>query len=426
MLDRWTAAGVLPAELADQIRNYENAAARQQPQAASRSTSRFPAVAEALGYLGGVLGIVGVFALISAYWSDWSPGVQLGVTGMATVLLIVAGFVVRGESDSALGRLRWFLWAVTTPSTAMFAYVLSNDVFNWERVVRSWLVIAIVVGLVNAGLWAGRRRPIQEALVFASIIVAVGTAIGEPTDARWAGIAVWATGITFVAVSLWTKLALPLIPATIGSLSIIVGAYLTVLEWEGFGLLFLAFSSAALAALASIRGTFLRSPFDVLLGVMGIIGLVQGVPATLMYFAKDAGVMTGSVLWFFGVLFFLVARAQLVRAEVVYQVVGGVAVLVGPAITGTQSLALATIAGLFISGTLIALGITPGRVLMSMFGLLGLLIYVPWSIAHFFPGEGRAPLLITVSGLLIVVIAVILARMSGRIRTELQGTTLKA
>jgi len=104
----------------------------------------------------------------------------------------------------------------------------------------------------------------------------------------------------------------------------------------------------------------------------------------------------------------------------VFQIVGGIAVLVGPAITGTQSVALATISGLVVAILMIVLGMRPGQVLLSMFGLVGLLIFVPWSIAHFFPGEGRVPLLITVSGALIVAVAVVLARMSGRIRTELR------
>jgi hypothetical protein len=61
----------------------------------------------------------------------------------------------------------------------------------------------------------------------------------------------------------------------------------------------------------------------------------------------------------------------------------------------------------------------PGRVLFTLVGLLGMLINVPWAINTFFPGEGRAPLLILVSGALIVAVAVWLARQSDRLRNEL-------
>jgi hypothetical protein len=52
--------------------------------------------------------------------------------------------------------------------------------------------------------------------------------------------------------------------------------------------------------------------------------------------------------------------------------------------------------------------------MLSLFGSIGLLVNVPWAIARFFPGQGRAPLLIMVSGVLIVLIAVMMAR-SGRL-----------
>ena len=57
---------------------------------------------------------------------------------------------------------------------------------------------------------------------------------------------------------------------------------------------------------------------------------------------------------------------------------------------------------------------------MSGVGSIGLLVFVPWSIAHFFPGEGRAPLLIFASGVVIVVVAVMLSRLSGRFLHELR------
>ena len=69
----------------------------------------------------------------------------------------------------------------------------------------------------------------------------------------------------------------------------------------------------------------------------------------------------------------------------------------------------------------IAVGMLPGRVLMSVVGSVGLLAFVPWAIAHFFPGEGRAPLLIVVSGALIVAVAVLMAAQSTRWRDEVGG-----
>ena len=53
-------------------------------------------------------------------------------------------------------------------------------------------------------------------------------------------------------------------------------------------------------------------------------------------------------------------------------------------------------------------------------GAAGLLGFVPWAITWFFPGEGRVPVLILVSGVLILVLAVVLSRLAPRFREELR------
>jgi hypothetical protein len=90
-------------------------------------------------------------------------------------------------------------------------------------------------------------------------------------------------------------------------------------------------------------------------------------------------------------------------------------------VTGAQSAAFATVFGLLSAVAMLSVGMLPGRVLMSLFGSLGLLVNVPWAIQHFFPGEGRVPLLIAVSGLLLVLVSVLLTRMSGRFRREVHN-----
>lgn len=423
LLDRWTAGGVLTDAEAERIRDFERRAAASQPTAATRPARKVPAIAEALGYLGGVLGVAGVILLVSAYWSDWSAGVHAAVAAVVTALLVGAGALVHEEADPALMRLRWFLWTGATPAIGLLAYVISHDVIEWDRGSQHWILISLAAAALNGVLWAGRSRPIQEAAFCASLSILVGTTIGDLTDARWGGVGVWALGIVMVVVALRRPPILPVIPVAVGGASVVVGAYLTVSAWEGAGFLFVVASASLMIAAAGSARRHLAAPFDMVLGIIGVIGLVQSTPGALVYYARDAGVVTGLAVWVVGCLLVVAARARLVRLDVAFQVVGALAVLIGPAITGTQSLALATVSGLVVSIVFIALGTMPGRVLLSMFGLVGLLVYVPWTVAHFFPGEGRAPLLISVSGLLIVAVAVVLARMSGRIRTELTRST---
>ena len=54
-------------------------------------------------------------------------------------------------------------------------------------------------------------------------------------------------------------------------------------------------------------------------------------------------------------------------------------------------------------------------------GRLGLLVNVPWSVAHFFPGEARAPLLVSLSGLVILGVAWLLMRQRGRLQAALHA-----
>ena len=78
----------------------------------------------------------------------------------------------------------------------------------------------------------------------------------------------------------------------------------------------------------------------------------------------------------------------------------------------------APLLGLATSIALVALGMRPGRVVLSMIGALGLLINVPWAVGELFPGEGRAPLLIMVAGAVLVGVSVWMARQGDRFRHD--------
>ena len=101
------------------------------------------------------------------------------------------------------------------------------------------------------------------------------------------------------------------------------------------------------------------------------------------------------------------------------EALGCAALIGGAALTGTQSPGFASLFGVATAIGLVGLGMVPGQVLMSLFGSVGLLINVPWAIAWYFPGQGRAPLLILTSGALILGVAVLLARLGGRFRHDL-------
>ena len=156
----------------------------------------------------------------------------------------------------------------------------------------------------------------------------------------------------------------------------------------------------------------------VLLVVAGL-GATQGI-STIVYFAGEAGGVTGLATWAIGGIVMAVGARRLLRAPIVAEIIGGLGLIGGAAITGTRWPSFTPLFGLGTALMLLVIGMLPGRVLYSLLGSLGLLINVRWAISRFFPGEGRAPLVILMSGALIIVVAVLPARQGDRLRTELK------
>jgi hypothetical protein len=209
----------------------------------------------------------------------------------------------------------------------------------------------------------------------------------------------------------------------VGALITVAGAATVMGDWPGAGLLAILGTGVGLATLAGVDGPISRREDRIVLGVIGGVALLQATPSTLGYFAPHAGVITGLAVWMVGVVLNAVATHPRVRIPLVALVVGGLGVLGGAALAATEATGFAMILGITSATGLVVAGTAPGRVVTSVIGSFGLLVYVPWAIGWFFPGEGRAPLLVLVAGVLILLIAVLLTRMGTRLRTELGGRT---
>ncbi len=427
-LDRWVAAGLLSADQADAIAEHEGARALTRgtvvtaspPPAASAPRRRIPVVAEALGYIGGILGTVGLVLLIGRYWDDMATVARVGIAGTAAVALVCAGWVVHEALDPALARLRWTLWLASTAATALCAFVIADRALELHPDERIALVIAAAIAFESAVLWWNRPRPIQQITTFAGLAVATGLLFEEFTSDTITGAALWLLGVTGLMLGVRRLTTLPTITLATGAIITVVGTFVVASVNEGVGLPLVCLDAGALLALALAPDRGLSSRRDrIALGTIGTIALLQGLPQTLVWFGRDAGIATGFVVWAIGALLLVVAAHRRIRGAIGVEVVGSIAMIGGAAISGAQSVGFATVFGVTTAIGFVAFGMLPGRVLMSLFGSAGLLAFVPWTIAHYFPGEGRAPLLILVSGALLVGIAVLLARQGGRFRREL-------
>lgn len=416
-LDRWVAAGLVSPEQAAAIR------AAEAPTVVGPTVEpvrrRVPVVAEALGYLGGVLGIVGFSIFIARFWSDLGVGGRLATSLGGTTAFVVGGALVREQSEASLARLRGFLWLAATAAAGVAGGVVARDLFDSETTDTTAFAVAVAVTLVGAALWGLRDRPAQAVSTLVGVLVATATGVSDISSLPWAGLAVLAVAGLIAATGLVRLGPIPWIATVIGAGGSLVGAAMTIEDWRGPGLLIATAVAVGVASLTQLRPLRLLPHERVLLYVLAAVALMQLIPNVITYFADDAGIVTGLAMWLSGVALVAIAARRLVRTPVLVEIAGGLVLVGGAAVTGFRAVGFATIFGLVTAVALLVVGMFPGRVLMSVFGSLGLLVNVPWSVQHFFPGEDRAPLLIAVSGLLLVAVAVLLTRLGGRFRSEL-------
>lgn len=438
LLERWSAAGVLDSAAVERINQFE----LEQRSVSSQTLGparqrRVPLVAEALGYLGGILGIVGLVMLIASYWDDMSDVIRLVVSAAGSAVAVTAGFFVPSRGEAALQRLQWFVWAVGTAAAGVVGGVIVHDLMGRDSSRQESQValgVAIAVAVVSAGLWWRRERPVQQLTMIGGVAVAVGCGATQWWDNGPTGLAVWGFGLLVIVIGVISAVPMQVVSATAGTATLVIGAGMVFDDWQGAGSILMVVSSAGAVVVGSIWANVrhvaaaagalvdrLRSGGPTGMVVVGAIGMMQAVPMAAVHFADQAAIATGAVLWAAGVVLLLLVDRVDVRFPLLIGLVGGVGLIVGPAVTSGESEAVATIGGLATALVLVALGTVPGRVLLSLIGSVGLLVYVPWSISHFFPGEDRAPLLIAASGAVIVVVAVMLARSAGRMRAELGG-----
>lgn len=437
VLQEWVAAGLLRTEQASAISAYEQHGLALQvgtppdvtapaPAAATTTTMsttgrRIPAVAEALGYLGGILAIVGLSLAVGRSWRDMGAPGRLALSGCGALVLLIAGALVNERADPALGRLRGFLWLASTAGAGLFTGVLAVDVFDAAAGKTVAMACSAAVSVYAGLLWFWRERPLQQASCLIAVATFAGTAAAQFTDQGPGGIAVWVVGAGLFVAGLRRSTPQWILTEGVGAIALMAGAFITTSRWNGFGLIFALVTACGLLAVAVIPGPAAEMSDQLLAAVVGGVAMLNAAPSTLGYFSRDGGVITGFATWAIGAALLVAAWQRRMRLPTLFEIIGGLAMLGGAALTGTQWHGFAPLFGITTGVGLIAIGMLPERVLMSVFGSLGLLINLPWAIGRYFPGEGQAPRVILVTGALIIGVAVLLTRMSGRFRTEVGG-----
>lgn len=420
-LDRWVAAGLIARDQAVAIRDHEAALADVGPAPAESPTSRpprvrsrVPVVAEAIGYLGGALALGGVVLVLADRWTDLTALTRLGLALAGALVFVVAGALTPATSDPALGRLRAFLWLLSSAATGVAAAVIVDDQALRGEVAVAW--VAGAVALESGLLWWWRDRPVQQAVALAAAAVAVGTGATAGLGEVGGGLALWAFGGVELALGLTRRTPEPTLTDLAAALTLVAGPALVIGGAMSAGFLLLVGTVLGLLVLVAAAGTSLRTAERVALGVPAAFGALQGLPPALVHFAADGGLVTGLVVAAGGVLTIVAASRGWLRWRIVGEVVGAVAVVGGPALVAVQFSTAGPVLGVVAAVALLVVGTSTERLALSLVGALGLLAHVPWALAELFPGEARLPLLLAVVGAVLVAVAVVLTRQAGRIR----------
>jgi hypothetical protein len=275
------------------------------------------------------------------------------------------------------------------------------------------LACAATVAGASALFWSGRARPLQQLTCLGGVTAVVAASVAEIADPGPVGLAVWATAAGLVVLGRLGRTTDPVLTMGVGAASLVAGGVVTVADWQGFGALLTVGTALALLAVGGVRGLVPDRAARIVVLLFGGVGLLWAGPSSLAYFAQDGGIATGAVTWAIGaglVAATLVDGRRLLWAPRLVETAGGVALLGGAAITAAQRPSWATVFGIGTGVLLLALGAVHDRPVLSAFGAIGLLVNVPWAVARFFPGEGRVPLLVFVTGALVLAIAVWLTR----------------
>ena len=227
VLQDWVEAGLITTEQSQAIRQHEaeHHGARTAVAVAPSPEVGPSLVVEALGYLGGVVMLVGTGILAGTYWADLSVPLRLVLIGATALALVGAGFAVPDRLGDAAGRLRSVLWAIGVAATAGFLGVFSTEVLDrYDE--HALVVIGPCTAVVAGILWWLRSTWLQQLALFVPLLLsAVGIAMElTSTSSSWGGAAVWAVAVGWTVLSWAGRLEPRVTGVAMGMLGAVFGA----------------------------------------------------------------------------------------------------------------------------------------------------------------------------------------------------------
>ena len=269
-LKDWVAAGLIDEDQAQAIKAHET-----EPS----SGSRVPLVAEALGYVGGLLALVAIIIILAESWEDLGTSAKLILVGVVAVVFLAVGAYFKRFSNDAAARLSSFLWALTAFAAALWSGLFADVVLEVpdEAVPLSASLPGLVVALL---LYILSRTSLQQIVLAGGIGALVTSAsIYFDQDIEGVGLAIWGIGVVWLLLAWRERLPPQTTAYVVGSLIVLAGP-LASMEAVWWAALLGVLSSVGLIVLA----VALRRA--VLLGLGGL-GIFVYVPTAVFRYFGD-------------------------------------------------------------------------------------------------------------------------------------------
>lgn len=266
ILSQGVAEGIITSQQADGLRALTAGEKRPAEQPSL--------VVEALGYLGGIIVLVGAILVASQFWPGLGDGGQLAIVLGAALGLLVAGAVVPSRLGATGGRLRSVLWALSVVAFTgalgkLFYDVLDHGGPQADATAVPPLMATLATAYALA-LWFWRPSVLQLAVAATGTAFTAGLtagALGLRFDAVAA--AVLAVGVIWIGLG-WGGLVRPTrATVVIGSLIAFVGGQVVAIG--GYSPLWGLLAAAGLVALALYRR-------DLLILGIGSVGVLISLP----------------------------------------------------------------------------------------------------------------------------------------------------
>jgi len=276
-----------------------------------QGTRRISLLTEAVAYVGAILILAGGAAAIGQRWNGISDWGRVGVFAGAAAFFLLAGIIVRRVREPAIQRLVGVVWFVSVAGVAGAVGFATHEVYGSTTAVTI-LAVGVAVALYSAVLWLVRPLALQNAALFAGLVVTIcGTIVtiaGRPGSAPALAfaLALWIFGLAWAGLG-WQRYVEPLwvtIPA--GVILALIAPSLAAGEHGWVYAIGIATAAAAMAASVPLRNTPLLA-----MGTLAMFGYITWI--VVRYFHQSLGVPAALAITGALIIGLAVVSARLMR-----------------------------------------------------------------------------------------------------------------